>query len=82
MDNLDIKANSFKDENFSNSPADDDVFELKSIALPKEFRKSISDFIDKRYFSVLFSSFLIHVLLVVYFLLNQDSEANKLDKIA
>lgn len=47
-----------------------DSFEVKSLEFPKVYKRTFSDFFDKRYYSTLFSSLAVHALLVIYFLLN------------
>ncbi|MFQ5602142.1 MAG: TonB family protein [bacterium] len=59
-----------------------DTFELKSQDNQKDFRKTLSDRIDKRFYSILLSSLTVHILLVCYFLANPISKEHKLSKIA
>ncbi|NIR51371.1 AgmX/PglI C-terminal domain-containing protein [candidate division KSB1 bacterium] len=47
-----------------------DSFESRILEFPKEFRKDFSQFIDKRYVTVLLTSIAIHISVVIYFLLN------------
>jgi TonB family protein len=47
-----------------------DSFEVKTSELPKIYKRAFSDFVDTRYYSTLFSSLALHMLIVVYFLMN------------
>lgn len=61
---------------------DPDSFELKVTEFPKEFHRKLTHVIDKRYYGVLASSILFHVLLITYFLLNPLSTEKAQDRIS
>lgn len=48
----------------------EDYFNPSVDKLPKEFRKSIIENLDRRYLSILFSSIVLHALLAIYFMFN------------
>ncbi|RMD87651.1 MAG: energy transducer TonB [Calditrichaeota bacterium] len=60
----------------------EDFFRPRLTELPKEFKKSWKDSLDTRYLSILAVSFILHISLVTYFLLNPPPKEKTMEKIA
>ncbi|MFQ5822720.1 MAG: AgmX/PglI C-terminal domain-containing protein [bacterium] len=82
MKEAEKNPHSVKKNNFDFSKSGQDLFESKIIEFPQEFRKSLLDRIDQRFFAVLIGSFILHFALVTYFLLNPPPKEKTYSRIA
>lgn len=75
------ERNSFTHDK-SNKDTEKDLFEFKLHELPKEFHKTLSECIDKRFIFILITSLILHIALAVYFINNPPSKESTISRIA
>lgn len=80
MNQQDRNMTSNLNQNISNRRKDDGSQNSVLTRLPKEFRRSFSDRLDRRYYSILASSVFLHILIAIFFLMNPPSKGDKISK--
>jgi TonB family protein len=68
MNEAEKNLHSDKQHNFDHKQSDIDFYEPNIVKFPKEFRKTMSDRIDRRFVAVLTGSIIVHFALMLYFL--------------